>query len=200
MVQPEALKSKILSLELLRLVFANAGHAFRSSGRFLDAVRENFVPVVAENAVSTVEGIFQLAVSMFSMLVEQFRKYLKNEIGLLLDQVFLQIAESPHASYKQKLMALSVCSKICRDSQMLVGIFLNFDCGDKQLNIFQRIVNLLENFCCVKLSEQQWLHQPENIRLRRSAIEIMVAIIRSMLEWVIKAKKKVKLFVADVTG
>ncbi|ETO16933.1 hypothetical protein RFI_20404, partial [Reticulomyxa filosa] len=59
--KPGVLRSKTLSLELLRLVFGNAGRAFRSSHRFLDSIRESFIPVVAENAASTVEGIFQFA-------------------------------------------------------------------------------------------------------------------------------------------
>ena len=45
-MKPLALKSKVLSLELLRLVFSNTGHTFKSSHRFIDAVRECFVPVV----------------------------------------------------------------------------------------------------------------------------------------------------------
>lgn len=115
-MKPLALKSKVLSLELLRLVFSNTGHTFKSSHRFIDAVRECFVPVVTENAVSTVENIFQLAVNMFALLVEGYRKYLKNEIGVLLDNVFLQIAESPHSNFKQKKMALTVFNKIDRKS------------------------------------------------------------------------------------
>ncbi|ETO27341.1 hypothetical protein RFI_09790 [Reticulomyxa filosa] len=153
-VKPVALKSKVLSLELLRLVFANAGHTFHSSHRFLDSIREYFIPVVAENAISTVERISQLAVPMFSMLVEQYRKYLKNELGVLLDHVFLDIGESSHASYQQKLMTLTICSNICRDPQIIVGVFLNYDCGDEQLNIFQRIVDLLENLSSVKMARQ----------------------------------------------
>lgn len=191
-MKPLALKSKVLSLELLRLVFSNTGHTFKSSHRFVDAVRECFVPVVTENAVSTVENIFQLAVNMFSLLVDGYRKYLKNEIGVLLDNVFLSIAESPHSNFKQKKMALTVFNKICRDPQVLIGIFLNYDCGHEHQNIFQRVIDLLEKICSVKQGHEHVSWSPqlvESVELRRLAIEILVNIIRHSNEWVVKANK-----------
>eukprot|EP01083_Nonionella_stella_P173092 595988_1 len=191
-MKPLALKSKVLSLELLRLVFSNTGHTFKSSHRFIDAVRECFVPVVTENAVSTVENIFQLAVNMFTLLVEGYRKYLKNEIGVLLDNVFLQIAESPHSNFKQKKMALTVFNQMCRQPQVLIGIFLNYDCGHEHQNIFQRIIDLLEKICSAKQVNEQTSWSPqlvENVELRRLAIEILVNIIRYANEWVVKANK-----------
>merc|ERR1712228_750594 len=191
-MKPLALKSKVLSLELLRLVFSNTGQSFKSSHRFIDAVRECFVPVVTENAVSTVENIFQLAVNMFALLVEGYRKYLKNEIGVLLDNVFLQIAESPHSNFKQKKMALSVFNKIVRDPQVLIGIFLNYDCGHNHQNIFQRLIDLLEKICSIKQVNEHLSWSPqlvENVELRRLSIEILVNIIRFANEWVVKANK-----------
>jgi brefeldin A-inhibited guanine nucleotide-exchange protein len=84
------------------------------------------------------------------------------------DNVFLQIAESPHSNFKQKKMALTVFNKICRDPQVLIGIFLNYDCGHDHQNIFQRVIDLLEKICSVKQLEVSWSPQlVESVELRR---------------------------------
>ena len=54
-------------------------------------------------------------------------------------------------------MALTVFNKICRDSQVLIGIFLNYDCGHDHQNIFQRVIDLLERYVPVnRLMNLSW--------------------------------------------
>ena len=56
--QPVALKSKILSLELLLSVMENAGYHFRTSKRFVNAVREFLIGCLLKNSISPIESIF----------------------------------------------------------------------------------------------------------------------------------------------
>eukprot|EP00494_Astrolonche_serrata_P027280 UN27543 len=81
------MRSKQLSLELLTSIFTKAGPTFHSSRRFIEAVREYFVPVLTENALSTVESVFQQSISMFTALLRNFRLHLKREIEVLLNTV-----------------------------------------------------------------------------------------------------------------
>lgn len=49
-----------------------------------------------------------------------------------------------HASLRQKSTALAVFLKLCQDPQMLVDIYINYDCDRASIeNIYERLVNVI---------------------------------------------------------
>jgi brefeldin A-inhibited guanine nucleotide-exchange protein len=78
-------------------------------------------------------------------LLRHFKPQLKAELGVFLDRVFLAIAESSNSSVVHKLAVLSCLSQICADSNALIDLFVNYDCDDSALNIFEHMCLVLEN-------------------------------------------------------
>ena len=62
--------------------------------------------------------------------------YLYQEIGL-------NILEATTSSFEQKWLVIVAFSKICSDAQMVVDIYVNYDCDLNAANIFERLVAVL---------------------------------------------------------
>lgn len=74
-------------------------------------------------------------------LVARFRAGLKAEIGVFFPMIVLRVLENvAQPNIQQKMIVLRFLEKLCDDSQILVDIFLNYDCDVNSSNIFERFV------------------------------------------------------------
>lgn len=102
-------------------------------------------------------SIYQLLCSIFLGLLSRFRSGLKEEIGIFFPMLVLRVLENVHQpSFLQKMTVLNLLEKICKDSQVIIDVFVNYDCDVDAPNIFERYVVLfLMNgnlkFCCHRL-------------------------------------------------
>ena len=86
-------------------------------------------------------SIFQLLCSIFVGLLSRFRSGLKEEIGIFFPMLVLRVLENVHQpSFLQKMTVLNLLEKICKESQVLIDIFVNYDCDVDAPNIFERYV------------------------------------------------------------
>jgi brefeldin A-inhibited guanine nucleotide-exchange protein len=85
--------------------------------------------------------VFQLSCSIFISLVSRFRAGLKAEIGVFFPMIVLRVLENvAQPNFQQKMIVLRFLEKLCVDSQILVDIFINYDCDVNSSNIFERYV------------------------------------------------------------
>ena len=54
-------------------------------------------------------------------------------------------------NFQQKMIVLRFLDKLCLDSQILVDIFLNYDCDVSSSNIFERYVMFLDGLLFIVL-------------------------------------------------
>lgn len=72
-------------------------------------------------------------------LVSRFRPGLKAEIGVFFPMIVLRVLENvAQPNYSQKMIVLRFLEKLCFDSQILVDVFINYDCDVNSSNIFER--------------------------------------------------------------
>lgn len=84
-------------------------------------------------------NVFQLSCSIFMSLVSRFRAGLKAEIGVFFPMIVLRVLENvAHPNFSQKTIVLRFLEKLCVDPQILVDIFVNYDCDVDSSNIFER--------------------------------------------------------------
>lgn len=85
--------------------------------------------------------VFQLSCSIFISLVSRFRVGLKAEIGVFFPMIVLRVLENVgQPNFPQKMIVLRFLEKLSVDSQILVDIFINYDCDVNSTNIFERYV------------------------------------------------------------
>ncbi|KAH7862366.1 hypothetical protein Vadar_003794 [Vaccinium darrowii] len=142
LADPQLMRGKIVALELLKILLENAGAVFRTSERFLGAIKQYLCLSLLKNSASTLMIVFQLSCSIFISLVSRFRAGLKAEIGVFFPMIVLRVLENvAQPNFQQKMIVLRFLEKLCFDSQILVDIFLNYDCDVNSSNIFERMVN-----------------------------------------------------------
>jgi brefeldin A-inhibited guanine nucleotide-exchange protein len=77
-------------------------------------------------------------------LVSRFRAGLKAEIGVFFPMIVLRVLENvAHPNFSQKTIVLRFLEKLSVDPQILVDIFVNYDCDVDSSNIFERYLQTL---------------------------------------------------------
>uniref|UniRef100_A0A1J3H684 Brefeldin A-inhibited guanine nucleotide-exchange protein 2 n=2 Tax=Noccaea caerulescens TaxID=107243 RepID=A0A1J3H684_NOCCA len=185
---PQSMRGKILALELLKILLENAGAVFRTSERFLGAIKQYLCLSLLKNSASTLMIIFQLSCSIFISLVARFRAGLKAEIGVFFPMIVLRVVENvAQPNFQQKMIVLRFLDKICLDSQILVDMFLNYDCDVNSANIFERVVNgLLKTAQGAPPGTATTLLPPQELAMKLEAMKCLVAILKSMGDWLNK--------------
>lgn len=121
-LSPAALKARLLALELLLSIFANAGQFLASSQNqnVILIAKQYICFAISKNAMGTNPDLFELAMSIFLMVLRFYLPSLKHEMGVLLNSVFLHLLEMDNSSYKQKNVILQGLLKICETPQVCV--------------------------------------------------------------------------------
>ncbi|KAJ7513781.1 hypothetical protein O6H91_23G014100 [Diphasiastrum complanatum] len=182
---PFSFRGKMIALELLKIVLENAGTIFRTSERFLGAIKQYLCLSLLKNSASPMMNIFHLSCSIFMSLVSRFRAGLKAEIGVFFPMIVLRVLENvAQPNYQQKVIVLRFFEKLCVDSQILVDIFVNYDCDVESSNVFERMVNgLLKTAQGVPPGVETTLNAAQDTALKLSAMKCLVGVLRSMGDW-----------------
>lgn len=188
LADPQLMRGKIVALELLKILLENAGNIFRTSDRFLGAIKQYLCLSLLKNSASTLMIVFQLSCSIFISLVSRFRAGLKAEIGVFFPMIVLRVLENvAQPNFQQKMIVLRFLKKLCVDSQILVDIFINYDCDVNSSNIFERMVNgLLKTAQGVPPGVATTLLPHQEASMKLEAMKCLVAILRSMGDWMNK--------------
>ncbi|MBA0573167.1 hypothetical protein Golob_000456, partial [Gossypium lobatum] len=130
-------------------------------------------------------SVFQLQCSIFMSLLTKFRSGLKAEIGILFPMFILRVLENVlQPSFLQKMTVLNLLDKIGGDSQIIIDIFVNYDCDVDSPNIFERVVNgLLKTSLGPPSGSTTTLSAVQDIFLRHESVQCLVSIIKSMRAW-----------------
>ncbi|KDP47031.1 hypothetical protein JCGZ_10758 [Jatropha curcas] len=179
------LRGKTLSLELLKVVMDNGGLIWRTNERFLNAVKQYLCLSLLKNSALSVMAIFQLQCSIFMILLSKFRSGLKAEIGIFFPMLILRVLENVNQpSFLQKMIVLNLMEKIAQDSQLIVDVFVNYDCDVDAPNIYERIVNgLLKTALGPPPGSTTTLSSAQDITFRHESVKCLVGIIKSMGAW-----------------
>eukprot|EP00798_Chlamydomonas_sp_ICE-L_P027640 gene27640-7278_t len=219
---PTAVRGKVIALELLLVVLGNSGPTFRSSEKFLGAMRQYLCLSLLKNSASSIPQATQLTCSIFLSLLTKFRTSLKVEVAYFFPMVLLKPFESVPApgttpgpattifsaaqaasvaassgavpSLSHRYYVMRVLTEMCLDGQLLVDLFVNYDCDLESSNLFERLVNnvvrVAQTPCQLKPPSSSSLmavdsansYQQEQL-LRQEALETVANITESMLGW-----------------
>ncbi|GAB4852994.1 Protein big1 [Ancistrocladus abbreviatus] len=179
------LRGKILSLELLKVVMDNAGPIWCANERFLSIIKQFLCLSLLKNSALSVMTIFQLLSSIFMSLLSKFRSGLKAEIGIFFPMLILRVLENVlQPSFIQKMSVLNSLEKISQDPQIIIDIFVNYDCDLDAPNIYERTVNgLLKTALGPPPGSTTTLTPAQDLTFRLESVKCLVGIIKSMGAW-----------------
>jgi len=137
------LRSRIFSLRLIMQILQTSGPVFRTSEYFLPLIKTNLCVSLSRNGVSFIPELFEMALFNFVELLDKFKSHLKVQIEVLFREIFLTILETPTSSFRHKWLVVQTLAKISADAQIIVDLFINYDCSMRSANIFERLVIVL---------------------------------------------------------
>merc|ERR1711963_66416 len=115
------MRSKILSLQLLLGILQNGGEALSTNEIFVSAIKTFLCVALSQNGVSPISEVFELSLALFIELLTKYKRCLKSQIEIFFEAF----------------------GKICNDAQMVVDIYVNYDCDLNAANIFERLIAVL---------------------------------------------------------
>ncbi|XP_011088730.1 brefeldin A-inhibited guanine nucleotide-exchange protein 1 isoform X1 [Sesamum indicum] len=178
-------RGKVLSLELLNVIMANAGPVWHTNERFLNVLKQYLCLSLMKNSAVSVMTIFQLLCSIFFNLVSKFRSGLKSEIATFFPMLIIRVLENVlQPSFLQKMTVLSLVEKISQDPQIVIDIFVNYDCDVEAPNLYERIVNgLLKTALGPPPGSTTSLSPAQDTTVRHESVKCLVIIIKSLGTW-----------------
>mmetsp|Transcript_410 Transcript_410/g.501 ORF Transcript_410/g.501 Transcript_410/m.501 type:complete len:1858 (-) Transcript_410:37-5610(-) len=172
---PIALRSKILSLDLVLNILENSGAGFHTNKDFIYAIKTYLCSSLIKNCVSSNTQVVGLSLRIFVALQSKFAVYLTSEIELVISKIFLAMLESSNSPYEHKVLVLEVFLQICKDVETLVSIFLNYDCDWDSIDLYTRIVKVLS-----KIASEAHPVPPANAKTQASQEEVYKSTLHAM--------------------
>ncbi|EFH53532.1 predicted protein [Arabidopsis lyrata subsp. lyrata] len=201
-------KTRILSLELLQGMLEGVSHSFTKNFHFIDSVKAYLSYALLRASVSQSSVIFQYASGIFSVLLLRFRDSLKfrnsfycgdcylspyfsdpkshfqGEIGIFFPIIILRSLDSSECPNDQKMGVLRMLEKVCKDPQMLVDVYVNYDCDLEAPNLFERMVTTLS-----KIAQGSQIADPnpamaaQTASVKGSSLQCLVNVLKSLVDW-----------------
>lgn len=169
------LRSKVLSLQLIKSALQQAGPVFKTHTAFLRAVQEFLCIAMSRNGLSPVQEVFELSVAIILHLLNDFRFHLKSQTEAFFSQIFLALLEAQGTAPVQRLLIVQAMSRVCSDAQLICDLYVNYDCGMKSVNVFEKLVNIL-----VKLAND---HNIQAKTIRAHSLECIINILKCLVQW-----------------
>lgn len=177
-------KTRILSLELLQGLLEGVSHSFTKNFHFIDSVKAYLSYALLRASVSQSAVIFQYATGIFLVLLLRFRESLKGEIGIFFPLIVLRPLDGLEFSVDQKLSVLRMLEKVCKDPQMLVDIFVNYDCDLEAPNLFERMVTTLSKIAQgTQNTDPNSVAVSQTASIKGSSLQGLVNVLKSLVDW-----------------
>ncbi|KAI1862048.1 uncharacterized protein JN550_010513 [Neoarthrinium moseri] len=155
----QPMRSKLISLHLIRTLLNNHIHVFTSplctitnaktseSTNFLQAIKYYLCLSITRNGASSVDRVFDVCCEIFWLMMKFMRAPFKKEIEVFLNEIYLALLARRSAPLNQKLYFISILNRLCSDPRGLVETYLNYDCDRTVVNnLFQTIIEDLSKF------------------------------------------------------
>lgn len=123
-----AVKTKLIGLELILGVLSEPKAALTQRKEFIEVIKQSLCEGLLRYSVSSEVVIFELVVQIFFCLFLHFRQHLKQVIRVFIESIFLKLLDSSNSSFQHKALILGVFDRIARNTQLLLEIFVNYDC------------------------------------------------------------------------
>eukprot|EP01126_Amoeba_proteus_P031904 TRINITY_DN3120_c0_g1_i14.p1 TRINITY_DN3120_c0_g1~~TRINITY_DN3120_c0_g1_i14.p1 ORF type:complete len:539 (+),score=80.68 TRINITY_DN3120_c0_g1_i14:110-1726(+) len=141
-------KPKNFGISYLLGIFERFSKDIKSSPRFITEFVKNHVCMALCTVIKSYPYFFAVALEIFGILVKEFRKELKPQIGVLfsmLFSIFDPIHESIHKKTHEQYVLLFF-SHLLQFPDIICDLYLNYDCDVNALPILAKIVDLLTRY------------------------------------------------------
>ncbi|KAH9652996.1 Brefeldin A-inhibited guanine nucleotide-exchange protein 5 [Citrus sinensis] len=144
-------------------------------------MKEDSDEVTTKTRILSLE-LLQYATGIFSVLLLRFRESLKGEIGVFFPLIVLRSLDG--SDNNQKTSVLRMIDKVCKDPQMLVDVYVNYDCDLEAPNLFERMVTTLSKIAQgTQNTDPNSVMVSQTTTIKGSSLQCLVNVLKSLVEW-----------------
>lgn len=177
----ESEKERGVYLEILHNLVKNPSNSLRRDPRFIMFIKKEVLPNLTRTTMQHDDSTLKTSLLIFLNIVLNFRKYFRVEIGIFIQDVFLEILESVNSKFIFKYYILQILTSLVEEKTLPFELFLNYDCREDSSNICEKIIDLL-----VKISQGKYqkniysslITPAEEEELRKDASQAIIHLIR----------------------
>lgn len=176
-------KIKLLSQELLSNILEFFINFPKFQRELIFKIKEPLCDTLLKNCICQEKQIFSLSFRTFSILLWNYKEYIKAEIVLFIEQIFLKILISENSSVSHRYSSIQVLTKIISSPKILLEFFVNYDCDIGYFNVIEKTIEIFGKISQGKYlkSEYSFVIQPEKEnQLRNLALEGLAFMINSL--------------------
>ena len=133
----------VTSLSLLLYTVVNGGPQFRKSVDIVQLLRQLVVPAAVRTSVSDDVDIFRLSINLLLLCCLRFGPQMVNETSTVFRHVYFRVLDSTFTSLEHKMLVLDAFASYIEEPQLLLGLFLNYDCNTHSQSIYEMMIHYL---------------------------------------------------------
>ncbi|KAK6144909.1 hypothetical protein DH2020_021729 [Rehmannia glutinosa] len=187
-------KSRILSLELLQGLLEGVSYSFTKNFQFIGSIKAHLSYTLLRASLSQSPVIFQYATGIFAVLLLRFRESLKAEIGVFFPVIILRSLDGFDVNQKLSVLrVIALCylieigrmlEKVCKDPQMLVDLYVNYDCDLEAPNLFERVIATLSKIAQGTLNvDPKSATTSQTGQIKTLSLQGLVNVLKSLVLW-----------------
>ena len=175
-----AVKCRTFTLEVMSEMIENAPEVLSSSDKLIEIMKGPICDAIMKNSVSMDKYVFQLSTRVFLSLIQKFKSFFKVEIGVILEEIYLKLIGSNNSLYHHKITTVQTFSKMMQNSNLLIELFLNFDCAKKSNMILKLIVDSIARIIQNSTFKSD---SQEDIYLKSVALDSFLNMLKALIEY-----------------
>ncbi|KAK9788000.1 hypothetical protein WJX73_004027 [Symbiochloris irregularis] len=192
-------QGKLLALDLLYRVLSDPHHSWsHARPQFCEQLCQALCGAMLRNAVSVYDEAHRASVRLLACVLEQpsLRSSLKAEMGAFVPLLLLRPLEQERPDSVHLLISLQVLQALCKQPQLMVDLFVNYDCDLQAANLFERVVrglsrvitsapnpNAASGAASGSTAGAAGAVLPSALKPRDSAILALLGLLESLEEW-----------------
>ncbi|AIN97718.1 hypothetical protein LPMP_202240 [Leishmania panamensis] len=133
----------VTALSFLLYSIVNGGPQFRKSADIVQLLRQAVVPAAIRTSISADLDIFRLSINVLSSCCLRFGPQMVSETSTVFRHVYFRVLDSCFTSLEHKLLVLEAFGSYIEEPQLLLGLFLNYDCKTHSQSFFEMMIHYL---------------------------------------------------------
>jgi brefeldin A-inhibited guanine nucleotide-exchange protein len=185
-------KDRNCYLDVLLNVIKNKNLYLQTDKNFTSFLKTEIFPNILKIAINSDDQILRTCLIIFLNFVLHFRRFLMREIGVFIQDIFMEILESPNSRFIVKFYILQVLTTLIEKESIPFELFLNFDCREDSSNILERTIDLLVKIAqgkYVKSIYAGMINASDEEQLQQEAIQAIIRLIKA--SWMFLEKSNV---------
>eukprot|EP01053_Blabericola_migrator_P006051 Blabericola_migrator_1__6050@NODE_304_length_10122_cov_30_576131_g248_i0_p1_GENE_NODE_304_length_10122_cov_30_576131_g248_i0NODE_304_length_10122_cov_30_576131_g248_i0_p1_ORF_typecomplete_len2159_score470_72Sec7/PF01369_20/3_4e03Sec7/PF01369_20/8_9e47Sec7_N/PF12783_7/2_9e03Sec7_N/PF12783_7/3_3e18Sec7_N/PF12783_7/1_3e03Sec7_N/PF12783_7/7_7e03Sec7_N/PF12783_7/1_3e03Sec7_N/PF12783_7/1_8e04DCB/PF16213_5/3_3e14DCB/PF16213_5/9_6e03DCB/PF16213_5/2_3e02DUF1981/PF09324_10/1_3e04DUF1981/PF09324_10/2_2e02D len=172
-----------LSLDLLTILLSKKGNLIKHTSAFVELLRSHLIHILLKASISSSNKFSITASTLFTSLVNEFRKNLIMETAFFIESVFMKLFGTSSSPFELKMRLLKFLAKIITDCQTLQRLYLHYDTSVNRPPIVRKLFMFLHKVLGSSASDLGCTSPAQLAQLRDSVCELLSRCVSSLLEW-----------------